>query len=77
MELDADNRRFLIRESARTARRFGALFMPALDACGACNSPDVVVDPCEKLVRGAPVITEYSADRCEDLPTIRDALHSS
>jgi hypothetical protein len=76
MELDADNRRYLIQQSAKNARRYGALFMPALDACGGCNAPDIVVDPCEKLTRGSSVITEYSAVRCEDLSAIRDALHS-
>lgn len=50
--------------------------MPALDSCDGRNAPEVVVNPCEKLTRGSSVVTEYSAVRCEDLPTIRDALHS-
>jgi hypothetical protein len=72
MELDHDNRRFLILQSARNARQGGAYFIPPLDHCGGCVPRDAVIDPCEVLPNGS---TEYNAMRCRDLAVINEALH--
>ena len=72
MELDRDNRRFLITQSARNARLGGAYFIPPLDHCGGCIPREAVRDPCEVLRDSS---TEYNAVRCGDLAAINEALH--
>jgi hypothetical protein len=71
MELDAQNRRQLIVQSARTARAGGAYFVPSLDHCIGCVKPDAVVDKSEIRPDGR---TEYDAVRSGDLSAIREAL---
>lgn len=72
MEVDRDNRRYLIEASARNAQRGGAAFVPPLDHCSGCVPREAVVDPCEVLRNDS---TEYNAVRCGDLPVIDRALH--
>jgi hypothetical protein len=74
MELDEKNRRFLIRASAETARRGGAVFVVPVDGCPGCTPPAAVVDRCELLKDGS---TEYNASRCEDAEDIKSALHTA
>lgn len=71
MELDADNRRFLIVQSARNARRGGAFFEPPLDYCPGCTPRNVVVDSCEIKSDNT---TEYNALKCGDISTVKQAL---
>jgi hypothetical protein len=75
MELDADNRRFMIQQSMRNARKDGASFEAPLDSCGGCTPRSAVVDACEKPANPSPDYREYNAVRCGDLPAIREALH--
>jgi hypothetical protein len=74
MELDAENRRYLILQSMRNAKKGGASFVPPLDTCGGCTPRAAVVDACEKPPNPSPDYTEYNAIRCGDLATIREAL---
>jgi hypothetical protein len=76
MELDADNRRFLVQQSVINAHRKGAYFMPDMDGCGGCTPVEVVVDPCELVLsQKTGTGTEYNAIRCNDLPSLKTALH--
>jgi hypothetical protein len=72
MELDPENRRFLIDKSAEIARQGGAHFVIPLDGCAGCTPPAAVVDRCEILNDSS---TEYNAVRCGDLVTIRNGLN--
>jgi hypothetical protein len=70
MELNPENRRFLIDKSAEIARQGGAHFVIPLDGCAGFTPPAAVVDRCEILkVRS----TEYNSVRCGDLVAIRNA----
>jgi hypothetical protein len=71
MELDADNRRYLIAASSQTAHKYGAYFIPNLLHCVDCIPAAVVGDRCEIRVDGK---AEYDAVACGDLPTVRRAL---
>jgi len=75
MELDAENRRFLIQQSMRNARKGGASFVPPLDTCGGCTPRSAVVDECEKPPNPSPDYTEYNIVRCGDLAAVKEALH--
>lgn len=74
MELDAENRRFMILESMSNARKGSASFEPPLDTCGGCTPRSVVVDVCEKPPNASPNYSEYNAIRCGDITTIKQAL---
>jgi hypothetical protein len=71
MELDAENRRYLIKQSVETARKHGAIFVPSLDHCVGCVPPNDIGDPCELLPDGR---TQYDALACGDLLVIEAAL---
>lgn len=71
MELDGDNRRYLITTSAQTAHKDGAYFIPNLLHCVDCIPAKVVGDKCEIRPDGK---TEYDAVACGDLPAIKQAL---
>ncbi len=73
MELDADNRRFMIAQSLVVARQHGALFVPSLDHCVGCVAPRLVGDPCEILLDGR---SQYDALTCGDIHTLRQNLHA-
>ncbi len=71
MELDAENRRYLLLQSAKNARAGGAYMVLALNQCAGCVKPEFVADRNEILRDGH---TEYNAVRCGDLATIKAAL---
>jgi hypothetical protein len=70
MELDGDNRRYLLLTSAKTARRGGAYFILNMLHCVECIPASVVGDKCEIRPDGK---TEYDAIVCGDLPAIKEA----
>jgi hypothetical protein len=70
-ELDGVNRRRLLIESAITAGKGGAYFIPPLEHCEGCVNANHVGDKCEILANGK---SEYDAYECGDFPTISDAL---
>jgi|ERR1700722_6300341 hypothetical protein len=67
MELDPDNRRFLISASLAAARSHGVTFVPPLSTCVGCVPVSAVSDTCEILPAGQ---TEYNPLRCGDLALI-------
>jgi hypothetical protein len=71
MELDADNRRYLLQTSAQTAHENGAYFIPNLLHCVDCIPSNVVGDRCEIRPDGK---TEYDAVTCQDIPAIKKML---
>lgn len=71
MELDADNRRYLIVSSAQTAHDNGSVFAIPLDLCPGCINISYVRDQCMILPNGS---SEYNAVRCLDLQVINEAL---
>lgn len=71
MELDGDNRRYLITTSAQTAHKYGAYFIPNLLHCVDCIPATIVRDKCEIRADGK---TEYDAVTCNDLATVKQAL---
>jgi hypothetical protein len=73
MELDGNNRRYLLTTSLQTARRGGAYFSFNLLHCAGCLAPDVVGDKCEVRSDGK---TEYDAVNCGDIPTIKQAIQA-
>ena len=72
MELDGDNRRYLITTSAETAHKYGAYFIPNLLHCVDCIPAKVVDDKCEVRPDGK---TEYDAVTCNDLTAVKQALY--
>jgi hypothetical protein len=72
MELDVDNRRFLIAQSLIVARQNGAYFVPSLDHCVGCIPANDVIDKCEILPNNQ---TQYDAFSCEDIPILAKYLH--
>lgn len=68
MELDGDNRRYLITASAQTAHKYGAYFIPNLLHCVDCIPAEVVGDKCEIRPDGK---TEYDAVTCNDLAIVK------
>lgn len=71
MELDSDNRRYLLITSAQTARQNGAYFIPPMLHCVDCIPAAAVGDKCEIRADGK---TEYDAVACGDIPTIKRVL---
>lgn len=71
MELDGENRRYLITTSAQTAHKYGAYFIPNLLHCVDCISAKVIGDRCEIRADGK---TEYDAVTCGDTSAIKHAL---
>ena len=74
MELDQENRRYLIESSITTARLGGAYFAPSLEHCRGCVPTVVVGDRCEITETGK---SRYDADACGDVPTIAKALRGA
>ena len=71
MELDGDNRRYLLETSAQTARKNGAYFILNLLHCVNCIAPKIVGDRCEIRADGK---TEYDAVTCGDVAAIKSAI---
>ena len=71
MELDANNRRYLLTNSAQTAHKGGAYFILPLLHCVDCIPAKVTGDTCEIRPDGK---SEYDAVTCGDIPTIKQAL---
>lgn len=71
MELDGENRRFLISTSLKTARDHGAVFVPSLDHCVGCIPRGDVNDICEVLPDGR---TQYDALACGDMSMLEDDI---
>lgn len=71
MELDSENRRFLLKQSAVAAVKYKAYFIPPIYHCWGCISADAVGDTCEVSTAGVSV---YNASDCGDMQTVRSVL---
>jgi len=71
MELDSNNRRYLLTTSAQIAHKYGAYFILPMLHCVDCIPAEVVGDKCEIRADGK---TEYDAVTCGDIATIKQAL---
>ena len=71
MELDGDNRRYLLTASAQTAHKYGAYFILPLLHCVDCIPAKFVGDHCEIRPDGK---TEYDAVTCGDIATLKQGL---
>lgn len=74
MELDGDNRRYLLTTSAQTAHKYGAYFIPPMLHCVDCIPKKIVGDKCEIRPDGK---TEYDAVTCGDIPAIKHARRAT
>jgi len=71
MELDGNNRRYLLTTSAQVAHKYGAYFILPMLHCVGCIPAQVVGDKCEIRADGK---TEYDSVTCGDIATIKQAL---
>jgi hypothetical protein len=71
MELDGENRRYLLTTSSEIAHKYGAYFILPMLHCVDCIPAQVVGDKCEIRPDGK---TEYDATTCGDITAIKQAL---